>query len=197
MKKPTLTVAGAMLAAVLLGACSDSGTGSTGAPTSPPATTETATDEPETDAPEASPDDETGTQDEVEAPAPPVDQEPLGEIVGHVEVAGTIYDITEVRRCDPLQMEMLDRELEVQGFGVHGGERVQIDVYVQEVAGQRLDEVSWAGPEGVYGGPEGASVSFDGDTVSGSATLVDGLTQESTLAVSFDLEVPSEILDCR
>ncbi len=51
-------------------------------------------------------------------------------------------------------MEMLDRDLEVQGFGVHGGERVQIDVYVQKVAGQQLDEVSWAGPEG---SPAGAS----------------------------------------
>jgi len=107
------------------------------------------------------------------------------------------YEITEVRRCDPLVMDMLERELEVQGMGDHEDERVQIDVYVQEVGGTRLDEVSWTGPEGVFGGPEDARVTFDGSRVSGSATLVDGLTQEQTLPVSFDLEVPAEILSCR
>src|SRR5690606_13738842 len=117
--------------------------------------------------------------------------------VGQVDVAGTTYDILEVRRCEPLQKEMLDRDLEVQGFGVHGGERVQIDVYVQEVAGQQLDEVSWAGPEGIFGGPEDAAVPFDGSVVRGSATVRDSLTQEQTLPVTFELEVPDEIVRCR
>lgn len=36
-----------------------------------------------------------------------------------------------------------------------------------------------------------------GEQVSGTATLVDAMTQEDTLSVAFDLPVPSELLACR
>lgn len=201
MKKPRTAAASALVPVVLLlgacGAATESPTSDEIAePVNPPAgdvsdPTANAAD-PGDDAPagdDAAADDSEEAQGERDAP--------LGEIVGQVDVAGTTYDILEVRRCEPLQMEMLDRDLEVQGFGVHGGERVQIDVYVQEVAGQQLDEVSWAGPEGIFGGPEDAAVTFDGSVVRGSATVRDALTQEQTLPVTFELEVPDEIVQCR
>lgn len=118
-------------------------------------------------------------------------------VLGTVEAGGVTYEITQVRRCDPLQTDMVDRELEVQGLGEQDGQRVQIDVYVQQIAGTQLDDVSWAGPEGIFGSPEDAQVVFDGSTVSGSATLRDAHEHVETLAVSFELEVPDEILQCR
>ncbi|MGY6498115.1 MAG: hypothetical protein ACXIUP_07790, partial [Microcella sp.] len=89
-------------------------------------------------------------------------------------------------------------ELELQGIGVSDeGERVQIDVYVETIAGQPFDDVSWAGPEGIWGGPDDAQITLGADRVSGSATLVDALTQEGALAIEFDLEVPDELIECR
>lgn len=190
-------VAPLLVALLTLAACSQTGGEVGSAPvTEAPAPEAPA---PATEAPEAGPDEpaDDAQADEADEPAEREPDEPLGEIVGQVDVAGTTYDILEVRRCEPLQMEMLDRDLEVQGFGVHGGERVQIDVYVQEVAGQQLDEVSWAGPEGIFGGPEDVAVTFDGSVVRGSATVRDALTQEQTLPVTFELEVPDEIVQCR
>lgn len=198
MKKPRIAAVGAIVPVILLlGACSASTEGSASSPTSdesvepvtPPAddVSDSTTDDVDS-GDDVAADDSEEAQDEQDAPL---------ASRGTVEVAGTTYQITELRRCEPLQMEMFDRDLELQGSGEHDGQRVQIDVYVQKIAGQQSDDVSWAGPEGVFGGPQDASVNYDGNTVSGSATLVDGLTQEEELPVSFDLEVPSEILDCR
>lgn len=190
-------VAPLLVALLTLAACSQTGGEVGSAPVTEAPAPEAPAPAPE--APEAGPDEpaDDAQADEADEPAEREPDEPLGEIVGQVDVAGTTYDILEVRRCEPLQMEMLDRDLEVQGFGVHGGERVQIDVYVQKVAGQQLDEVSWAGPEGIFGGPEDAAVTFDGSVVRGSATVRDALTQEQTLPVTFELEVPDEIVQCR
>jgi hypothetical protein len=125
--------------------------------------------------------------------------EPVGsEAVGTVTVAGTEYAISEVRRCEPLDEGGIERELELQGFGQSpDGERVQIDVYQQSIGGAPFDDVSWAGPEGVFGGPDDADLTVDGDEVSGSATLVDAMTQEESVAVSFTLPIPSDELACR
>lgn len=200
MKKPRTAAASALVPVVLLlgacGAATESPTADEIAePVNPPAgdvsdPTANAAD-PGDDAPagdDAAADDSEEAQDEPD--------EPLASR-GTVEVAGTTYQITELRRCDPYEVEMFDVELELQGFGEHDGQRVQIDVYVQKIAGQQFDDVSWAGPEGVFGGPEDALVDYDGDTVSGTATLLETMHQEAKLPVTFDLEVPSEILDCR
>lgn len=121
------------------------------------------------------------------------------DVRGLVTVDGVSYEISELRNCEPLSDGTVERELELQGIGKHEGSRVQIDVYVQKLLGNPFDEVSWAGPEGVFGGPEDAAITLNdsGTRVSGSATLVDAATQSETIAVEFDLEVPAETIACR
>lgn len=138
---------------------------------------------------------ETTTEESSESEA----QEPEGTVRGVVNVNGTAYEITELRNCEPLEQDMVETELELQGLGEHKGERVQIDVYLRTIAGNPANDVSWAGPEGVFGGPENPNVTLDaaGTSVRGVATLTDSMTQTDTVEVDFDLEVPAETIDCR
>jgi len=121
------------------------------------------------------------------------------EVLGTVTVDGVAYEITTLRNCDPLDEGPIERELELQGLGDAEGERVQIDVYVQRIGGNPFDDVSWSGPEGVFGNPADARVeiSADGTSVTGSATLDDAMTQTETIDVEFDLAVPADTISCR
>lgn len=127
------------------------------------------------------------------------------EVVGTFTVNNQEYQLHEVRRCIPSEAEGVERELELQARGSlaewsdYGSDDwVQADIYVQEIAGQKYDDVSWSGPEGVFGSTvDPAEVAFSGALVVGRATLVDGLTQEDTVVVSFTVEVPAEEVDCR
>ncbi len=125
--------------------------------------------------------------------------DPASAEQGIVIVDGTEYSITELRNCEPLDDGVFERELELQGLGEADGERVQIDVYLQQANGVDLHEVSWSGPEGVFGGPENPNITLDaaGTSVRGVATLVDSMTQTETVQVDFDLAVPAETIDCR
>src|SRR5690606_32184930 len=113
---------------------------------------------------------------------------------GTVVVDGVSYDMTTMRNCEPFEVEGIDVALELQGLGEHDGERVQVDVYIQTIGGMPSDDVSWAGPEGVYGGSDDAAVTLDeaAGRVVGTATLKDSLTQTETIGIEFDLEVPAE-----
>ena len=133
-----------------------------------------------------------GANDGGTASEAPVDPTDTTETLGTVVVDGVEYDITEVRNCEPLSDGTVERELELQGFGTHDdGERVQIDVYIQTLAGVPYDDVSWNGPEGVFGGPDDADIALinDGAIVTGSATLVDAMNQTETIGIGFTLEV--------
>ncbi|PFG20100.1 hypothetical protein [Serinibacter salmoneus] len=121
-------------------------------------------------------------------------------IMGTVRVNDlTTYAITEVRNCEPLNDGTIERELELQGFGEHDGERIQIDVYKQMVAGSAGNEVSWSGPEGVFGSSGVANITWgSGDAnVLGSSEMVDSMTQTERLMIGFDLQVPVETVPCR
>jgi len=132
---------------------------------------------------------ETESSAESDAPA---------DIIGSVIVDGVEYGISQVSRCEPFEDQNIDRELELQGFGqAPDGSRVQIDVYVQQIAGMPFDDVSWAGPEGVYGNPDDASVEASDSHVQGTATLNDARGDGTTIEVSFDLPVPAELFACR
>lgn len=129
----------------------------------------------------------------------PESNEPA-ESLGAVRVNQAItYSITELRNCEPLNDGTIERELELQGFGEHEGERIQIDVYKQMVAGGAANEVSWSGPEGVFGSSDIAQITWgpDGASVLGSSELVDSMTQTERLMISFDLQVPTETVACR
>lgn len=196
MTRP-LVIAPLLAALLALGACA--GSDQEGAPQTVAPDPAAVTDaDPE---PAETPEPQEGEADEAPAAsddaADPDPEAPPAATRGWVEVEGTRYDITELRRCEPFEMDLLESELELTGLGESDGERVQIDVLVQTMAGMPADDVSWAGPEGIFGGPEDADVSFTGDRVSGTATLLESLMMEETLAVSFDLEVPTEIHECR
>lgn len=125
-------------------------------------------------------------------------------VYGTAVVDGVEYELHELRRCEPTDVDQVERELELTargrmpaGEGYDGGDWVQIDVYVQDIGGADFDAVSWAGPEGVFGTNDAANVSYSGDRVTGTAVLVDSLTQEQTISVTYDVEVPEELLDCR
>jgi len=152
-------------------------------------------------APEAEADDapEPDRSDATPEPVEGSEQGAPATVRGVVRVDGVGYDITEVRRCEPLDDGTVDRELELQGLGEHEGGRVQIDVYVQTVAGVPSDDIAWSGPEGVFGNPEDTDVVLDADgaEVRGTTTLMDAMTHEETVAVDFELEVPAENVDCR
>lgn len=128
-------------------------------------------------------------------------------LLGTVVVDGVEYEITELYNCDPLDDGTIERSLELQGLGESDGERVQIDIVIQQIAGVSMDDVSWSGPEGVFAGPAGSDVDGpatvdvalinDGAIVTGSATLVDAMGEDETIGVGFNLEVPVDTIACR
>lgn len=139
-------------------------------------------------------------EDEPAGADEPGQDDEAGEVLGLVTVDDVQYEITELRNCEPLQQEMVERQLELQGLGEHDGERVQIDVYIQEIAGAAYHDVAWSGPEGVFGAPETVDeVTLDagGTSVRGVATLQDAFTQNETVTIDFDLPVPAGTIACR
>lgn len=194
--------AGLVLAAALLAGCSAQDAPAMGAGGSA---------EGSGDSPSAEPD-ATATQAATSEPSPEAELSGDGgeapevlEVMGSVTVDNQEYQLHEIRRCIPLETEGVERELELQargfvsaGEGYDGEDWVQLDVAKQTIAGARYDDVSWAGPEGVYGSTvEPSEVVFSGTMATGRGTLVDALTQEATVTVSFMVDVPGEEIDCR
>ena len=118
---------------------------------------------------------------------------------GQVTVDGVSYSLDSVHACDPLNDGLVERELELQGTGTHEGDRLQVDVYVQTVGGQPMNDVAWAGPEGIFGDPRDLDLSVDDAAarVSGTATLHDAMTQVETINIEFDVRIPSDTVACR
>lgn len=119
---------------------------------------------------------------------------------GTVTAGGTAYVLTEVVRCEPLVNPAVDTTLELQGRGTSSdGERIQLDVEVRTIGGAESNEVSWSGPEGVFGMGEQTSTTVNqtDNRASGSVTLVDALTFEGSIQVDYDIEVPATTQNCR
>lgn len=134
----------------------------------------------------------------------PESNEPT-EALGAVRVNEAVtYSITELRKCEPLDGDMIESELELQGLGEHDGERIQIDIYLETIAGTPHNHFSWNGPEGVFGSDPldgsdsdaGITWGPDNASVLGSGTLFDSLTGEEQIFVDFDLQVPTEAVAC-
>lgn len=204
-----------LAAALLLSACGDEDAATTDAATTDAASDATAaedatdaedtaadaTEDPDTtEAPDAADDEDTTAPDdtaEADGPEANDDEGAAAGPSGTVTVDGASYTVDELRRCEPLDDATIERELELQAIGDHEGERVQIDVYVQTLAGTPFDDVSWSGPEGVFGGPDDAAVEIAGDQVSGTATLVDAMSQTETVSIEFVLPLPADEIACR
>ena len=143
------------------------------------------------------------TSEDVSPESSATDSEPVtepGAALGTVRINQlTTYAITELRNCEPLKNGTIERELELQGFGEHNGEPIQIDVYRQKVAGSAANSVSWSGPEGVFGSSDVARITWapEDANVLGSSELIDSLTQTEKILIGFDLQVPAETVACR
>lgn|SRR5690554_964231 len=127
------------------------------------------------------------------------------EVLGAVRVNEAItYSIHELRRCEPLDDDMIESELDLQGLGEHDGERIQIDISLETIAGTPHNNFSWNGPEGVFGSDpldgsdSDARITWGPDNASvlGSGTLFDSLTGDEQIFVDFDLQVPAETVTC-
>ncbi|MGY6501694.1 MAG: hypothetical protein ACXIVQ_12505 [Acidimicrobiales bacterium] len=134
---------------------------------------------------------------------------------GTVTVDGTTYPMDESQQCDTsdLGLDGVERELEAQFWASTDDGRVQLDVYVQEFAGTPSIDVSWSGPEGVFGGGvmqlggawtddndetyADAPVTVDGNRTTGSLTLYDAMTMSESVDIDFDVTFPEALTACR
>jgi hypothetical protein len=135
--------------------------------------------------------------------------------LGTVTVDGTEYAIDELRNCEPRDLgDGSERMLELQGIGSADGERVQVDVSVDEGgAGGSLHAVSWSGPEGVLGNQAlelggqwmdnsqtslGAPpLELSDDVVRGEMPVLDAMTQSDGVLLTLELPVPADVIACR
>lgn len=134
---------------------------------------------------------------------------------GTVTVDGTTYPMDGAQQCDTsgLDVDGVEREPEVQIWGASDDGRVQLDVYVQAFSGMPSYDVSWAGPEGIFGGGvmqlgggwtddndqtyADAPVSVDGNRTTGSLTLYDAMTMSESIDIDFDVTFPETLTSCR
>jgi hypothetical protein len=192
---------GLALLAAILAAC-----GGEAAPAAEPATAaeaaaEAAVDEPTTD--EVTTDEVTAEDatSDIESSADETDHDTQDDAdgagaVGTATVDGVTYALDRTWRCEPVEVAGFTYDLELQAFGSHEGDRIQLDVYLGGV----LDvDVSWAGPEGIFGGPDpdAASADWADGRVTGTAVIQDAWEGEDHVEISFDVEVPDETDACR
>ena len=134
---------------------------------------------------------------------------------GTATVGDTTYSFDEALRCEEgdLGIEGMEREVEAQFLGRSDDGRIQLDLYISEFSGMPMHDVSWAGPEGVFGASvteiggswmgenddiyQDAPIAIDGDRATGSVVLYDAMTMEDSLEVDFDVIVPSDTFACR
>lgn len=118
-----------------------------------------------------------------------------GEL-GTVTVGASSYRVERVIVCDPDEDAGFDRDLELQAIGDADGSRVQLDVVL---GGILPVDVSWAGPEGIFGMGEAgtADANQDGDRLTGTASLEDPFGEGETVDLSFDVVVPERPTSCR
>jgi hypothetical protein len=193
------TLALALLVAGSLAACGDDDTD-----TSAPADTTSDSPAPLGDDPSAVGDDAGSGGDDT----------PTGSF-GTATVGDTTYSFDQALRCeeDDLGIDGMEREIEAQFLGRSDDGRIQLDLYISEFSGMPMHDVSWAGPEGVFGASftqiggtwmgenddvyQDAPIALDGDRATGSVVLYDGMTMEESIELDFDVVVPSDTFACR
>lgn len=111
-------------------------------------------------------------------------------------VEGVAYEVTGLRRCQEDGAFFGEVDLEYQVFAEGPDGSGQLDLFIDEF----LDQVSWAGPEGVYGNVENeVDAGFAGDRAASTVTLQDARTAEGEFEVVYDLPVlpESDAVACR
>lgn len=136
-------------------------------------------------------------------------QPPSGSGDGVIEINGESTDVNQVRRCEPFSDAEGNLDLQAIGQGV----MLFIVVNQSTVLNQTLSlqganaggvfsvSASQTTAGGMWFDDDGAPIGFEpftvsGDRISGSATLTDVQGGADTSDVSFDVAIPSEIIDC-
>ncbi|HEU0072882.1 MAG TPA: hypothetical protein VFS30_02645 [Dehalococcoidia bacterium] len=194
-----------ILAAVACGGDDDSNSSSPSAGDSPAA----SSDDTNNDATPAADD-----SDDTETPPAA-----SGGGVGVVEANGQTFDVREVRRCEPffegednldLQAlasdgvilfvvintplgsadQLLSHELSIQGSALGSGGQVG----AFSGTGNSTQGGTWLNDDGSE--LSGAPFTLAGDRISGSMAVTDARGGPDSLDVTFDIPIPSEIIDC-
>jgi hypothetical protein len=191
----------ALLLGGLLVACGDDD----GASSAPPA--------PESNG-QATDSDADATADDDPGDTPPAAPSGTGA-AGTVTIGGTTYGMDEALRCEEDSMDVpgIDRELEVQFFSRTDGGMVQLDLYISSIGTLPIHDVSWSGPEGIFGASitqqggtwtgdgdetyQDAPISIDGNRATGSVVLYDAFTMEESIDIDFDVVIPDDTFACR
>ena len=191
------------LAISLLAACGNDDDDS--APPSDDGTTDQAGDN--GDDPSAVPGDNRGD-------APENGGAPASGDAGTFTVDGVTYGLHEAMQCDPsyFDVDMVERLLDTQYVGRSDEGSVIIHIAHSELAGNPNWDVSYNGPEGVFGshlselggqwmGEQDDTyaeppVTVEGNNITGAATLYDPMTMEDSVEVSFDVTFPDQMINC-
>jgi hypothetical protein len=189
------------VATLLLLACGDDVTTDDATETAPAATDEHDDHDDTEPADDDADDTSDGTEDTTEVDeATDADEEATEDLatgeLGTVTVDGTSYVVERVIVCDPDEDAGFDRDLELQAIGDADGARTQLDVVL---GGILPVDVSWAGPEGIFGMGEAgtAAADHDGDQLTGTASLEDPFGEGETVELTFDVVVPDDTTSCR
>ena len=133
---------------------------------------------------------------------------------GTFTVDGVTYGIHEAMQCDPsdFDVDMVELLLDTQYLGRSDEGGVIVHISHSEFAGNPSWDVSYNGPEGVFGahlsdvggqwmGEQDdtyaeAPVTVEGNNITGAATLYDPMTMEESVEVSFAVTFPDQLISC-
>lgn len=141
-----------------------------------------------------------------------------GDAIGSIEVDGQTFDVQEMLRCEPSFDGEDNLDLQASGIGL------RLFIYINTPLGSanalvahelsiQGSAIGSGGQTGVFsgaanstqGGPwldedanplPGPPFTVAGDRVSGSLILADARGGAETIDVSFDVPIPSEVMDC-
>lgn len=148
-----------------------------------------------------------------EEPSDDSPAQPSGD-AGTFTVDGVTYQLHEAINCEPddLGIEIREPILDTQYVGRSDDSGVLVHISQVEIAGNPAWDVSYSGPEGVFGSHlsemggewvgEGdstysdAPVDVDGNTITGAVTLYDSMTMEDTVETEFEVTFPSQTTAC-
>lgn len=119
---------------------------------------------------------------------------------GTVVLGTTIYTVNETYNCEIFPIDTPgapERSLDLIVLGTSStGADMQLFVVLQTSSGVSINSVDYSGDEGIFSNDGDAVVREEGNTLIGTAAVVDEANTESFI-LQFTLVVPDETIDCR
>lgn len=139
---------------------------------------------------------------------------PASADAGTVTVDGVTYGLHEAMQCDPsdFDVDLVELLLDTQYLGRSDEGGVIVHISHSEFAGNPSWDVSYNGPEGVFGAHlsdvggqwmgeqddtySAPPVTVEGNNITGAATLYDPMTMGDSVEASFDVTFPDQMISC-